>query len=322
MNKYAIITIVFAIFYIIIAVAINKMGEEKVENKIKKSRSKKGGHDRNARYSGSSIKKQLEHVVSEKADVKKKYKIETMCLQAGHELSYGEYKIICFSVALALPILMLMVMKNIYLAVVFGFIGFHIPGQYMKTMANKRVKKMEMQVGSFIRMILERYKTNKDMAQSITQTLPDFHGLTPFYDVLKNATAEIRLGIPTEDVIDNMVRKTGNKFLSRFSDYYKMTDNLTTHEAKIDLLNQAYEQYQEDCDMKAMLKEKISGPVNEAYIMVGATPAFMTYQAIFSDGYLDFMINTEMGQVGIAGIIGVLLLCIWFINAKIGAPLD
>ena len=74
--------------------------------------------------------------------------------------------------------------------------------------------------------------------------------------------------------------------------------------------------------MKSMLKEKIAGPVREAYIMVLATPVFMIYQSFSTEGYLEFMLYEEIGQAGMAGVVLVLLGCIWFINAKIGAPLE
>ena len=323
MNKYIIAVILVPIIYFACSLLLSNMWTDEESNTIKKAKNKrKGANNREVRYSTSSIKKQLEKALSDKADASKKYKIETMCLQAGYELSYGEFKIISFAVALALPLLMLAIMHNIYLGILFAFIGYKIPAQYLKTMANNRILKMEKQVGSFLRILLERYKSNRDMSQSLCDSLSDFQGLEPFYSILKKGVAEVELGYPLEDVFDGLGRKSGNKYLIRFADYYKMTPEIATHKAKVELLNQSLEQYNEDRELKFTLKEKINGPVREAYIMVCATPIFMVYQSFASDGYLDFMINTPVGQAGLAGTLAVLLACIWFINAKIGAPIE
>lgn len=320
MNKYIMSLIVVTLVYAVFILATSLIGKK--DDDITKVKSRGGrGVNREVRHSGS-IKKQLEHMIGEKADISKKYKIETMCLQAGHELSYGEFKILCIAVAIALPLVMLLLMNNVYLAFVFAFIGYNVPGQVFKSIANKRIIKMEDQVGSFLRITLERYKTNKDLSRSIVQTLPDFKGLEPFYSELKQTVVDINLGIPSEEALDSLSRRTGSKFLLRFSDYYKITENLATHSAKIDLLSQAFMQYEEHRQMKGLLKKEIAGPVRESYIMVLATPIFMVYQSVSTDGYLDFMLNEEIGQAGLAGVVLVLLGCVWFINAKIGAPIE
>lgn len=322
MNKYVIAIILFTFAFIVVSLIADGLGKEQKENKIKKSR-KKGRHNsRESRYATNSVKKQLSDALNEKANVNKRYKTETLCLQAGHNMSYGEFVILKITSALVLPILIFILTKNIFLIVIFGFIGFNIPGQVMKSKSNKRRNTMEKQVGSFIRILLERYKVTKDMSQSMVQSLPDFKGHEPFYSTLKNAVADLKMGKPIEDTLDGLVRETGNKYLGKFADYFKMTGSLATHSAKLDLLTQAYEQYDDNEKMKSALKEKISGPVKEAYVMVMAVPIFFFYQCFFTEGYLDFMLNDPIGQFGLAGSLGVLLGCVWFINAKIGAPIE
>jgi len=321
LNKYMItlvlVTIIYAIVMIIAQMISGKYDAD--ETKIK-SRTRRGinRHQRKA----SELKGNLVNMLTEKTSVSKRYKVETMCLQAGKELSFGEFKILCISLSIALPLLMLIIMKNVYLAFVFAIIGYNIPGQYFQMKANNRVIKMENQVGAFIRIVLERYKSNKDLSKSIVQTLPDFRGNEPFYSELKKTVVEINIGMPTTEALSNLARRTGSKYLLRFSDYYQITENLATHQSKVELLNQAFLQFEEQRKMKSMLKEKIAGPVRESYIMVLATPIFMTYQSFSTEGYLEFMLYEKMGQAGMAGVVLVLLGCIWFINAKIGAPLE
>lgn len=321
MNKYLITIALFTIFYGIAMTIFYKVGSrDKNATKILKSRNFK--NDRSTRNSRSSLKSQLTGMINEKADVSKKYKLETMCLQAGYDISFGEFKILSVSIAIALTFIMLLIMNNLYLAVIFLFIGYHIPSQYIKHMSNRRVIKMENQVGSFLRIVLERYKTNKDLSKSIVQSLPDFKGHEPFYSELKQTVVDINLGTPCEEALEALSRRTGNKYLLRFSDYYKITANIATHESKLELLNQAFKQFDENRKMKFLLKKEIAGPVREAYIMVCATPIFIIYQFFTTKGYMDFMLHNQIGQIGIAGTVVVLLGAVWFINAKIGAPLD
>ena len=303
--------------FIIIFFAI-LMNLEKKENKTKIVKKRRSSKDMKGNLIGGSLSQKFE----KNADISKKFKVETLCLQAGVDLTYGEYKFICTCCAIAIPLIVLIFMHNFFLALIMILLGYLLPGQYLKTMANKRVKKMEDQCGSFLRIVLERYKTSKDMASSIENSLHDFFGCDPFYENLRQCVIDIQLGVPCEEALENLARRCGNKFLARFSDYYKITSNLATHESKYELLYQAFVQYEEDRELKQTLKKEISGPVSESYIMVVATPAFMCWQAVANPDYLDFMLNTTTGQVGLAVIFVVVLLCIIFINAKIAAPIE
>lgn len=309
---FLIITTLVIIFFAVL------MNLEKKEDKTKIIKKRRSSKDMKGSLIGGSLSQKFE----KNADISKKFKIETLCMQAGVDLTYGEYKFICTCCAIAIPLVILIFMHNFFLALIMILLGYLLPGQYLKTMANRRVKKMEEQCGSFLRIVLERYKTSKDMASSIQNSLHDFFGCDPFYENLRQCVIDIQLGVPCEEALENLARRCGNKFLARFSDYYKITSNLATHESKYELLYQAFVQYEEDRELKQTLKKEISGPVSESYIMVVATPAFMCWQAVANPDYLDFMLNTTTGQIGLAVIFVVVLLCIIFINAKIAAPID
>lgn len=308
--------IVIAALVIIAFTVILNLEKKKDKTKVVKKR--RSSRDLKGNLIGGSLAEKFE----KNADVSKKFKTETACMQAGLDFTYGEFRFISTCCAIAIPFVIMIVMHNFYLALVMILLGYMIPGQVVKILANKRVKKMEDQCGSFLRIVLERYKTSKDMASSIQNTLHDFFGCEPFYENLRQCVIDIQLGIPCEEALEGLARRCGNKFLARFSDYYKISENLATHESKYELLSQAFLQYEEDRELKQLLKKEISGPVSESYIMVVATPAFMAWQAVANPDYLDFMLNTTTGQAGLAVIFVVVLLCIIFINAKIAAPIE
>ena len=295
---------------------LNKKNEDEEDLKIVKRRKSIKS------LQGLKVGESLALKFEKDANVSKKFKIESLCMQAGLPLSYGEYKLICLLCAIIIPIAIMIAINNPFLDLIMIFLVYFIPGQIIKILSNKRVKKMEEQCGSFLRIVLERYKTSKDMSYSIVNTLPDFRGCEPFYSNLRSCVSDINLGMPIEDALTNLAISCGNKFLARFSDYYKISSELATHESKHDLLYQAFLQYEENRELKLLLKKEISGPVSESYIMVVATPAFMVWQSLSNPDYLDFMLNTTTGKIGIAVIFLVVLGSIIFINAKIAAPLD
>lgn len=319
MNAYSTSIFGFVVIGLLVIIVggilMNIISKEDKTKIIKKRRSSKD-------LKGTQIGGSLAEKFNRDADVSKKFKIETLCMQAGYDFTYGEFKFISVVCAVIVPILVMIVMQNIFMAFVMIFLGYILPGQIVKILANNRVKKMEDQCGSFLRIVLERYKTSKDMAASIQNSLHDFFGCEPFYENLRQCVVDIQLGLPCEEALEALARRCGNKFLARFSDYYKITSDLATHESKYELLQQAFFQYEEERELKQLLKKEISGPVSESYIMVAATPAFMAWQALSNPDYLDFMLNTPTGQIGLTVIFVIVLLAIVFINAKIAAPID
>lgn len=270
----------------------------------------------------SALKKKLEQMAEEKAKFDKKFQIETMCLQAGYKVSYGEFVISCIGSAILLPIITGVITNNPILAIMFIPVGYMIPGQVMAFIKNRRVGLMDKQVGSFMKLVIERYKSQGDFAKSVEGCLVDFKGQEPLYSELKQTILDINLNVPTGESMDNLARRTGNKYLQRLADYYKITADLGTKDAKENILGQAFLQYEENRKIKSTLKSEIAGPVREAYIMLASIPMMIAYQVFTSDTYVKFMTTTTMGKVGSAVIVGVLMGAIWFINAKIGSPLD
>lgn len=270
----------------------------------------------------SALKKKLEQMAEEKAKFDKKYKIETMCLQAGYKLTYGEFILLGWSSAILIPIVTAVITNNPILGLMFIPVGYMIPGQFIAFIKNRRVGLMEKQVGSFMKLVIERYKSQSDFAKAVEGCLVDFNGQEPFYSELKQTILDINLNVPTGESMDNLGTRTGNKYLKRLADFYKITADLGTKEAKEDILNQAFLQYEENRKIKIVLKKEIAGPVREAYIMLASIPMLIAYQICTAEGYVKFMTTTTMGKVGSAVIVGVMMGSLWFINTKIGAPLE
>lgn len=320
MNKYNVISVFVLIFSVIVGLFLSKLWSEEEDTKIKKSKSRL--QRKNNRSAKDSLRTQFTKAINENANASKKYEIETMCIQAGIRVNYGEFFIIRLTSTILIPIVFYLLTNNFFLIILFALIGYNLPTQFFKTISNKRKMKMEKQCGSFMRIVLERYKITKDISYAMKQSLPDFKGNEPFYTLLKESIADLDMGKTVEDSLYGLARATGNKYLGRFADYYSMTERLGSQEDKLSLLHQAYKQFEDDEKMKLKLKDKINGPTREAYIMVGCVPIFFLYQSFFTEGYLEFMLKDATGQLGLAISMGLLLGCVWFINFKIGGPIE
>jgi len=261
--------------------------------------------------------------LDEKTKYDKKYKVESLLMQAGlPKVSFGEIKITQMGFSVLSFLAGFFLLGNILIAVVLAGVGYFSPTIIVSIIANKRMGQMEKQVGSFIQLITERYRSHGDLAKAIEQTAPDFKGMEPMNSELQRTILEMQVGTPTETAIKNLGRRTGNKFLIMFSNYYSISATLGTEDARDRIVSQAWLQFNEDYKMKQTLREQIAGPRNEAYFMLAFIPAVIAFQIFTNDDYLPFMLHSLMGQMGTAGIILVIVGSVWFINKKIGGPLD
>ncbi|MFJ8531408.1 type II secretion system F family protein [Bacillus sp. NPDC094106] len=313
--EYALVVFTVFMLALIFISTKDKMKEDKSVLHMRKSQS-------SSKLRENALKLKLERMVETKAKVATKHTVETMCLQAGYKFTYGEFKLMSFTSAIVFPIFTLVMTSNPMLSALFILVGYMIPGQFISFIRNRRLSMIEEQVGSFINLVVERYKAQSDFPKSVRECLEDFKGQEPMYSEIKQTVLDMELGVPTTDAMDNLARRTGNKYLERFSNYYQIATTLGTEDARENLLGEAFQQYEENRKMKATLKKEISGPVREGYIMVAAIPMLISYQIATSDSYVDFMLHTTVGKVGSTVICAIIMGSIWFINKKIGAPLD
>lgn len=270
----------------------------------------------------NALKKKFEKLAEENTKISTKYKVETKILQAGFDLSYGEYKLISIASAIILPLVVVLTTNNQILSIMCIFLGYNIPSQVFTFIKNRRCQLIDGQVGTFIKLTSERYSMQGNFAKAVEDCLDDFKGQEPLYHEIKITIAELKSGVLVEDALYNLARRTNNKYLKRYADYYKVTSDLGTSEAKEVILSQAYQQYDEHRKMTSQLKKNISEPIGEAYFMLGSIPVMILYQIAVSNNYLDFMLNNSVGKIGSAFIVGGIALCIWFVNAKIASPLE
>lgn len=310
--------IVSAILIVLIRFTLKNFKKDDEETSVLEMRKKQSVTS----FRENALKRKLEKLVEDRAKKGKKFDIEEMCLQAGFEISYGEYRLISYFTAIILFIATIAGLQNFFMGIVAVIIGLFAPGQIIQFIRNKRINKLEKQVGSFMRLLIERYHSNRDFARSIQDCVDDFKGQEPIYTELIRTSADINIGVPVAEAMHKLVKRTGNPYLARMADYYEIASDLGTTETRDNLLRQALTQFEENRSMKSKLRNELNGPIREAYIMVTVVPFIALYMAVSTPEYTEFMLHSFIGQVGSAVIIATLLGCIWFINKQIGKPLD
>jgi len=270
----------------------------------------------------NAIRNKFREYTEKKVNFSKRYKIETLCLNAGFNASYSDYLLACFGTSFLLFFLLTFGLQNPFMGVVLAVVGYLLPKQVLGFIKNKRLNTLERQIGPFMHMVIKRYENTTDFEKSLILTMEEFRGTQPMYGELQKAVAEISVGVAVGEAMDNLARRTGNPYLSRLSDFYKIAYKLGTEEVREKLLYQAYLQFEENRRMKDFLKKEISEPVRDAYIMVATIPIFALFGVLTMEGYLNFMLFTMIGKIATAIVLSFILASVWFINVKIAAPLD
>lgn len=268
------------------------------------------------------LSKQIDKVVEKRVRFSRRYNKETICLQAGIPLKYVELVMISILSGVVIGVTLGFFMTNPILGILFTFLGYMAPFQVITFLRNRRVDIVDRQVGSFMHMLLSRYETTRDFAKSIELSADEFKGEEPLHGHLQNAVMELNIGRSTNDVMTELARRTGNKYVQRLADYYEIASEVGTKAIRQNLLQQAYVQYEENRKGKQMMKKELSAVKREAYIMLAAIPAFAAFQMLTNDDYVRFMTKDPLGQIGTSGIMLVFVGALWFINKKISAPLE
>lgn len=267
-----------------------------------------------------SLVDSVKQITDKKIKFSKRMAVEKLCRQAGMNWGYAQYfiaNVVCAGVCSAACLFT----GNMFLAFIMLVVGFMLPGQFITSKRNKRVEELEKQIGPFLQMVTTRYLSSKDFEKSLKLTREEFRGMEPIYTELKLTTAEIESKVPVGEALDHMAERCENKFVARFADYYKIASSIGTKDARENLLGQAYLQFEEDRKLKAMLKREIQEPKRDALICIASIPLFMLFGIFAMEGYWEFITQEFIGKVLVAAVALIIIVLVWYINAKIAAPL-
>lgn len=242
--------------------------------------------------------------------------------RAGIRISYAGTLLLSLLSGLLLATLIMVSIHNPFMAVVMFIAGWAIPPTIVGYLVNKRLNKLDEQIGMFMRMTVERFKVTNSFYNSMTSTVLDMRGEEPIYGELARMVAETESGFSISDAMHRLADRIGNKYMRRFADYYEITTDIGTKEARENVLEQAVAQYQHHIKTTRQMKKELSELTMEAYIMLAFVPVVVLYQISQDETYIPFMTETVLGKVGSAAIVLVWLICFWIVGTKLGAPIE
>lgn len=307
--------IIFAVVMISTIIIYNFSGGRKRALEHRKKQTVEG-------FRENVIKARLEDIIDKRVKQSKRFETETLIMQAGIKLSYVELVLVSILTSIVLGALALFMSKHILLGIVFAFVGYLLPKQMIGMLRNRRVIALEEQVGIFIEMFVYRYEMNADFKKAFQTTVDEFEGQEPIYNILRDASIELDLGKSSDEIMDGLAHRTGNQFMFRLADFYKVASTVGTDDVRRELLHQVVKQFKEHERTKSAMKRELATVKRNAYLLLAVLPGFAIFQSISMDGYVEFMTQTLMGQIGTAVITLVFIFALWFINKKIAGPLE
>lgn len=310
--------IIFAVIMsLLLSFIYFKTSEEKDKNIEKRMNQSKN------LFAENVLNEKLLSSIEKRAKPSKKEKIKKELTKAGFSnVQYAQFALVRIIFSILFTIIAYVIIPNPLTLMIFLGIGYVLPTQILKLLSNNRTNKLNAQVGSLMDMVTKRYENTKDFHKAFELTINEFEGVEPIYSEMNRTLAQMNIGVPVEKALNDFAERIDNKFMKRYAAYYEIVASIGKDDLRKELLNQAYKQYEEDNNLKRMLKKEISGPKNDAFIMWGFTILVALYNSVMDDNYIYFMTKTSFGQLGTLAIIVVLIFTLWFINVKIAGPLD
>lgn len=308
---------VFA-FAVVICLLIYLLTDHSKEAKVERAKTTE-------KYKNAFHKKVLypanEFIVTHVPEEKMK-KVEGKYRQAGFNIPYSVNILLCGGSCLLLAFLATTVLNNIFMGLVMLCTGWIFPSMLIEFLINKRIKKLDTQIGMFMRMTTERYQSSGSFYRAFNSTVDEFAGEEPLYSELLVAADELSTGEPMSDVLADLAKRTSNKYLARFADYYAQTVIIGTENATSKVLTMAVEQYEKHLETDKKNARELSEISMQSYVMLGMVPGVAVFGATQVDDYIAFMTTTMMGKIGSAIIVGVWILIFWAVTFKLTAPLE
>lgn len=242
--------------------------------------------------------------------------------QAGMRTSLSDFVGMSIVSSVTFAIVFGILLNNVLIGFGFIIIGALVPYQVINFIRNKRITMIEKQVGSFLSISYERYKTTKNMKETLILTAQELKGVEPIAEELGSIIRRVDSGYSLVEALEEFKISTRNQFVELFLDSYRIAIEIGTDDAIENNMGEVLKQYSENRKAKQLLKSRLSTPKRDAMIMLMMIPAVVFYQVVTNSDYVRFMTETSTGQIGSFVLSFVFIGCFWFINSKIGAPID
>ena len=123
----------------------------------------------------------LNDTLLSKVSDEKVEKAEAKYRQAGYSVSYSVMMLINALSCVGCFLVSTFILNNIFLGFVGLCCGWIIPDMIINFIINRRIKKIDTQIGVFMRMVTERYKSVNSFYKAFECTVDEFKGEEPIY---------------------------------------------------------------------------------------------------------------------------------------------
>lgn len=306
------------VFFSFILVFIREIDERAVKNNLIKLKKQSINYS----ITDNEMFRKLEKTLTKKDKIEKIRKYNDIILQAGLKLTYGQLKIFSLALSLIFGILILVLSQKLMFALTVIPIYF-IPFQAIVIVRNFKIEKKNYIMAIFLESVIRLYVKNENMLNALNSAIEDFKDRKGVDKDLKEMYAQLNnFHVSPEEAIESLANKTGNAYVRRFGNYYKLSKEIQTTQGKKDLLSSIYVEINDNFKYYNEMKRKIMSPVRDAYLVTGAIPLVFIFQWKMEEDWLDFISGTLLGQAIFISCIVLIFFALWFINAKIAKPID
>lgn len=133
-------------------------------------------------------------------------KVSKELVQADLKMKPGEYLLILIvSVLVVAAFGFFIGSKSFLLALIGGFVGFLLPGIYIRSQKNRRLIKFNNQLGDMLSLMVNGLRAGFSTLQameSVAKEMPP-----PISEEFRRVVQEVSLGVSTEKALDNLLRR-------------------------------------------------------------------------------------------------------------------
>ena len=133
-------------------------------------------------------------------------KISKDLVQADIKLKPGEYLLVIIASVLVVAVLgYFLGSKSILLAVGGAFLGFLLPGIYLRSQKNRRLIKFNNQLSDMLSLMVNGLRAGYSTLQAMEAVAREMP--TPISEEFRRVVQEVSLGVSTEKALDNLLRR-------------------------------------------------------------------------------------------------------------------
>jgi len=223
-------------------------------------------------------------------------KIADNLARADIKLRVSEYALLVAGVMVGLFLLSYVINKNLLVSLIFGVVGYFLPGIYVKYRQRKRSQMLDAQLGDTILLLSNALKAGYSFAQAmstIAKSAPH-----PMSDEFNRAVREMNLGITVDDALEHMNARIQSE------DFDLMVTAVQIHRVVggnlAEILDTIAFTIRERIRIQGEIRTLTAQARASGYIITGLPFFLIAVLTLLSPGYMTPMFKEPLGWIFLA----------------------